>query len=66
MTAEKPADSEVETFERSVLFECFEGVLGTGRSESAGRLLERRYADLVETYQKDERRDRDLLKKLFH
>ena len=39
MTAEKTADCEVETLEWSVLSECFESILGTGRSESAGRLL---------------------------
>ena len=35
VAAEYATDSKVQTFDRSVFAECFESILGTGRSEAA-------------------------------
>ena len=60
MAAEDAADGEVETFDGAVLAEGLEGILGASGRESAAGLLERGYADLIESYQKYEGRDQDL------
>ena len=46
--------------------ECFKGILGACRGESAARLLQWRDADLIESYQKDEWSDCYFFKRLFH
>jgi hypothetical protein len=61
MTSEQTSYCKVKAFERAMFPECLKGILRAGRGESAAWLLERRYAYLIEPYQENERRDRDLL-----
>lgn len=60
MAAEDAAYAEIEAFEGAVLAECFQCILRAGGRESAAGLLERGYADLIESDQEYERCDRDL------
>ena len=60
MAAEDAADGEVEAFDGAMLAEGLKSVLGAGRREAAAGLLQRRDADLIESYQKYEGRDQDL------
>ena len=62
VAAQKPAHRKVKSLERTVLAEGLKCVLRASRSESACRRFERRYADLIEPYQENERRYGDLLK----
>lgn len=61
MAAEQSAGSKVETFERAMLPECLQGILGACRRKAAGWRFERRDADLIETYQENEGTDGYLL-----
>ena len=61
MAAEQSAGSKVETFERAMLPECLQGILGACRRKAAGWRFERRDADLIETYQENEGADGYLL-----
>ena len=62
MASQNAAYGKVEAFERSMLAEGLEGILGTCRSEAARRAtLQRRKADLIEPYQENKRRDCNLL-----
>ena len=60
VTAENPADGQVETLEGTMLAECFQSVLGASRGESACRRLERGNAHLIESDQENERKNGDL------
>ena len=60
MTAEDPPQGKIESFYWSMLAESLQGILRTCGCESAAGLLQRRYADLVESYKKDEGRYQDL------
>ena len=60
MTAQNASDREVKAFERAVLAECLKCVLGTCRSETAAWRFERRDADLIESYQENERENENL------
>ena len=60
MAAEDAAYGEIEAFEGAVLAECFQCILRAGGRESAAGLLERGYADLIESDQEYERCDRYL------
>ena len=62
VATQDPADCKVKSLEGAVFTEGLESVLRTCRSEPACRRLERRDADLIESYQENERRYRDLLK----
>ena len=64
VAAQDPADCKVKSLEGAVFTEGLESVLRTCRGEPACRGLERRDADLIELYKKDEWRNRDLLKNL--
>lgn len=55
MAAEDAAYGKIHALERTVLAECLKCILGTCGSEAAGRLLQRRDADLIEPYQQHER-----------
>lgn len=48
-------ETEPESLERSVFAESLQGILGACGSETAGRRLQRRYAEPVELDQQDER-----------
>ena len=61
MAAEQSAGSKVETFERAMLPECLQSILGACRRKAAGWRFERRDADLIETYQENEGADGYLL-----
>ena len=60
MASQYPSQAQIESFEGSVFAERFKGILGACRSKAAASRLERRYADLIETYQEDEGEDYDL------
>ena len=62
MAAEDAADGEVEAFDWAMLAEGLKSVLGAGGCETAAGLLEGGDADLVESDQKDEWKDRDFFK----
>ena len=64
MAAKDSSYRKIKSFEDTVFSEGFQGILRAGRSESAARRFQGRNADLIESYQEDERRDRDLLKNL--
>ena len=66
VAAEDSPDRQVCAFERAVLAQRLKGVCRACGRESAAWRLERRDADLVESYQQYEREDRDLLKSAFH
>ncbi len=65
MAAEYTSGCQVESFEGSVFAEGFQGILRTGGSKSAARGFEGGDAYLVESYQENERRYRDLLDDTF-
>ena len=60
MAPQNPFQREVESFENPMFPESFKGILGTCRSEAAGRRRERRDAHLIEPYQQHERENDDL------
>ena len=60
MAAKQSAHSKIQPLERPVLAERLQSILRTGRSESAGGRLEWRDAQLIEPYQKYERRNSHL------
>ena len=60
MATKNPSDGQVKTLENAVFSERFEGVLRTGRSETACSRGEGRDADLIETDQQHERKDQNL------
>ena len=60
MAAQQSAHSKIQSLERPVLAESLQSILRTGRSESAGGRLEWRDAQLIEPYQKYERRNSHL------
>ena len=59
MASQDSAYSQIQAFERSVSAERLKGILRTGGGETAARRFERRYANLIESYQDDERKDQD-------
>ena len=61
MAAEYATDGEVETFDGAVLAEGLEGILGASGRESAAGLLERGYADLIESDKNNKWENGDLL-----
>ena len=60
MAAEDASDGEIEAFDGAVLAEGLKSVLGAGGRETATGLLEWGDADLIKSYQKNERRYGDL------
>ena len=54
MASEESFNCKVQPFYRAVLAQCSYGVCRAGWGKSACRGFERRYADLVEAYQKNE------------
>ena len=59
MASEDSLCRKVETFQNTVLSECFESILRACRGESACGRGERRDAHLIETDQDNEREDKD-------
>lgn len=55
MAADYSLEAEPETLERPILAESFESILGASGGETAGGLLVRRDAFLVETDKQNER-----------
>ena len=73
MAAEDSSYSQVKAFERAMLPESLKCILRTCGGESAARLLERRDAYLIESYQEDERGnrclfdgDQDFIQQILH
>ena len=60
MAPQKSADCKIESFKRPMFPEGFQCILRAGRCESARWRFERRYADLIESYQEHEWKNRDL------
>ncbi len=65
MAAEDAAYRKVESFEGAMFAEGFQGILGTGRSETTAWAFERGDADLIEPYQKNERSYGNLLEDYY-
>ena len=64
MATQDSSHCQIETLEHSMLAEGLKCVLRACGSESAACWLERGNADLIESYQEYEGRDRDLLQSL--
>ena len=64
MATQDSSHCQIETLEHSMLAEGLKCVLRASGSESAACWLERGNADLIESYQEYEGRDRDLLQSL--